>query len=51
MRERLDEILAFHTGKTEEEIHADTERDYILGRRRGGRVRSGRPGDEAQAGT
>ncbi len=31
MRERLDEILAFHTGKSKEEIHRDTERDRILG--------------------
>jgi ATP-dependent Clp protease, protease subunit len=30
MRQRIDEILAFHTGKTTEEIHADTERDKIL---------------------
>jgi ATP-dependent Clp protease protease subunit len=30
MRDRMDEILAFHTGKTKEEIHRDTERDRIL---------------------
>ncbi len=30
LRERLDEILAGHTGKTKEEIHRDTERDHIL---------------------
>ena len=30
MRERLDEILAHHTGKTVAEVHADTERDKIL---------------------
>src|SRR3978361_1180115 len=30
MRDRLDEILAYHTGKTKEEIHPDTERDRIL---------------------
>ncbi|QQR73678.1 MAG: ATP-dependent Clp protease proteolytic subunit [Holophagales bacterium] len=30
MRERIDEILAFHTGKDVESIHADTERDKIL---------------------
>ncbi len=30
MRDRLDEILAFHTGKTKEEVHRDTERDRIL---------------------
>ena len=31
MRDRLDEILAYHTGKTKEEVHRDTERDRILG--------------------
>jgi ATP-dependent Clp protease, protease subunit len=31
MRERIDEILAFHTGKTKEDVHRDTERDRILG--------------------
>jgi ATP-dependent Clp protease, protease subunit len=31
MRDRLDEILAFHTGKSKEEVHHDTERDRILG--------------------
>ena len=30
MRDRVNEILAKHTGKTEEKIHRDTERDYIL---------------------
>ena len=30
MRKRIDEILADHTGKSEEEIHLDTERDKIL---------------------
>ncbi|MGE5233257.1 MAG: ATP-dependent Clp protease proteolytic subunit [Acidobacteriota bacterium] len=30
LRDRLDEILASHTGKTAEEIHSDTERDKIL---------------------
>jgi ATP-dependent Clp protease protease subunit len=30
MRDRLDEILALHTGKTKEEVHKDTERDRIL---------------------
>lgn len=30
MRERIDEILAHHTGKPKKEIHADTERDKIL---------------------
>jgi ATP-dependent Clp protease protease subunit len=31
MRDRLDEILAYHTGKPKDEIHRDTERDRILG--------------------
>ena len=31
MRDRIDEILAFHTGKTKEDVHRDTERDRILG--------------------
>ena len=31
MRDRLDEILAFHTGRSKEEIHRDTERYRILG--------------------
>ena len=31
MRDRLDEILAYHSGKTKEEVHRDTERDRILG--------------------
>ena len=30
MRERIEEILAHHTGKSIEEIHLDTERDKIL---------------------
>ena len=30
MRDRMDEILADHTGKGKEEIHEDTERDKIL---------------------
>jgi ATP-dependent Clp protease protease subunit len=30
MRERIDEILAEHTGRSRDEIHADTERDKIL---------------------
>jgi ATP-dependent Clp protease protease subunit len=30
MRERIDEILAYHTGKTKEQVHLDTERDRIL---------------------
>src|SRR3990172_8844213 len=31
MRERIDEIFAFHTGRSKEEIHHDTERDKFLG--------------------
>ena len=30
MRDRMDEILAFHTGRTKDEVHRDTERDRIL---------------------
>ena len=30
LRARIDEILAHHTGKDADEIHADTERDRIL---------------------
>jgi ATP-dependent Clp protease, protease subunit len=30
MRDRIDEILAHHTGKGKEEVHRDTERDRIL---------------------
>jgi ATP-dependent Clp protease protease subunit len=30
MRDRLDEILAEHCGKTKDEVHSDTERDRIL---------------------
>jgi len=30
LRERLNEILAHHTGQKIERIHADTERDFIL---------------------
>ena len=30
MRERLDEILAYHTGRSKKEVHDDTERDRIL---------------------
>ncbi len=30
-RRRVEEILAEHTGQTAERIHADTERDFILG--------------------
>jgi ATP-dependent Clp protease protease subunit len=31
LRDRIDEILAFHTGKPKEQVHDDTERDKILG--------------------
>jgi ATP-dependent Clp protease, protease subunit len=31
LRERIDEILALHTGKSKDEVHHDTERDKILG--------------------
>jgi ATP-dependent Clp protease protease subunit len=31
MRDRLDEILAKHTGQTVDQIHLDTERDKIFG--------------------
>jgi len=31
LRDRIDEILALHTGKTKEVVHHDTERDKILG--------------------
>jgi ATP-dependent Clp protease protease subunit len=30
IRDRVDEVLALHTGKTRDEIHHDTERDKIL---------------------
>jgi ATP-dependent Clp protease, protease subunit len=30
MRDRIDEILAFHTGKDKEQVHDDTERDKIF---------------------
>jgi ATP-dependent Clp protease protease subunit len=30
LRDRIDEILALHTGKSKEEVHRDTERDRIL---------------------
>src|SRR4029077_11970396 len=30
MRDRIDEILAAHTGRSKEDIHRDTERDRIL---------------------
>ncbi len=31
MRERIEEILVEHTGRTKEEVHRDTERDKIFG--------------------
>nr|AGC72425.1 ATP-dependent Clp protease proteolytic subunit [uncultured bacterium A1Q1_fos_2037] len=31
LRDKIDEILAFHTGKEKEQIHDDTDRDKILG--------------------
>ena len=31
LRDRIDEILAFHTGRAKEQVHHDTERDKILG--------------------
>ena len=30
LRDRLDEVLAKHTGKSKEEVHRDTDRDNIL---------------------
>ena len=30
MRDKIDELLAFHTGKDKDEVHSDTERDKIL---------------------
>jgi len=30
LRERIDEIMAAHTGRTKEDVHLDTERDKIL---------------------
>ena len=30
MRERMNEILAFHTGQPVKRIQEDTERDYIM---------------------
>jgi ATP-dependent Clp protease protease subunit len=33
MRERIEEILADHSGRSKEEIHNDTERDKILSAR------------------
>jgi len=31
LRERIDEILAEHTGQSKDQVHLDTERDKILG--------------------
>jgi len=30
LRDKLDELLAFHTGRPKEDVHRDTERDKIL---------------------
>lgn len=30
LRDKIDEILAFHTGKPKDQVHLDTERDKIL---------------------
>jgi ATP-dependent Clp protease protease subunit len=30
LRERMNEIMAFHTGKSAEDIARDTERDHFL---------------------
>jgi ATP-dependent Clp protease protease subunit len=30
MRTLLDEILARHTGQSEEKIHTDTDRDFVM---------------------
>ncbi len=30
VRRRMDEVLAHHTGKSVEQVHTDTERDYFL---------------------
>ena len=49
MRDRLDEILAFHTGKTKEEIHHDTERDRILSAKEAVEYGLVGPGDDAAA--
>ena len=42
-RKRIDEIYAKHTGQTEEQVHADMERDRFFKRRPGRRVRPDRP--------
>jgi ATP-dependent Clp protease, protease subunit len=31
LRQRMDEVLADHTGQPVDKVHRDTERDYILG--------------------
>ena len=33
LRDKLDELLAFHTGRSKEDVHRDTERDKILSAR------------------
>ena len=35
MRERLNEILTFHTGQDQKRIQEDTERDYIMSAEQG----------------
>ena len=30
MRDRLDEIISLHSGRSKEQVHADSERDHIL---------------------
>ena len=42
LRERMNEILAQHTGKPVEQIAEDTERDYYMSGRRGARLRDRR---------
>ena len=44
LRERLNEVLAEHTGQPLEKIAIDTEREQLHGGRGGGRVRTGGPG-------
>ena len=49
VRQRLDEILAQHTGQDLEKVARDTERDYFMTRRGGQGVPPHRPGDRASA--
>ena len=44
LRERLNEVLAAHTGQPLEKIAVDTEARQLHGGRGGGRVRTGGPG-------